>query len=145
MSYDSDKVQLGTTKSSFKTVDNVPGTLAAGTVVHSKSDGTYTVAIADGSAIGVSLGRGLSDIARTAVVRRGTGVPIKLTAAFDPTIGTQVNISDTTGLAIAAGAGATAVNATYATGRVGGTGQNKGLDEDGNAVGVALIDFPGGL
>jgi len=145
MSNQSDKIQLGSTQSSFKTVDNVNGTIAAGAVVHSKSDGTYTVAIADGVAIGVSLGRDLSDIGRTAVVRRGTGVPIRLTAAFDPTVGTQVNISDTTGLAIASGAGATAVNAVYATGRVGGTGVNNGLDEDGNAVGVAIIDFPGGL
>lgn len=145
MSYDSDKIQLGATKSSFKTVDNVKGSLAAGTLVRSKSDGTYTNAAADGAAIGVSLGKDLSDIGRTAVVRRGTGVPIKLTAEFDPTLGTQVNVSDTTGLAIASGAGATAINATYATGRVGGTGQNKGIDEDGNAVGVALIDFPGGV
>lgn len=145
MSYQSDKVQMGTTNSSFKTVDNVPGSIAAGKVVHSKSDGTYTVAIADGSAIGVSLGKDLSNIGRTAVVRRGTGVPILLTAAFDPTIGAQVHISDTTGLAIASGAGATGVNAVYATGRVGGTGVNNGIDEDGTAVGVALIDFPGGL
>jgi len=145
MSYQSDKIQLGTTQSSFRTIDNVPGTIAAGKVVHAKSDGTYTVAIADGAAIGVSVGKDLSDIARTAVCRRGTGVPILLTAAFDPTIGTQVNISDTTGLAIAAGAGATGVNAVYASGRQGGTGVNNGIDEDGNAVGVALIDFPGGL
>lgn len=145
MSYQSDKVQLGTTQSSFKTVDNVPGTIAAGKVVHSKSDGTYTLAVADGAAIGVSVGEDLSDIGRTSVCRRGTGVPILLTAAFDPTIGTQVNVSDTTGLAIAAGAGATGVNAVYASGRVGGTGVNNGVDEDGNAVGVAIIDFPGGL
>src|SRR6476660_1729849 len=122
MSYDSDKILLGTTKSSFKTVENVPGVLAAGTVVRSKSDGTFTNAAADGSAIGVSVGKDLSDISRTAVCKKGTGVPIKLTAAFDPTIGTQVHISDTTGLAIASGAGATGMNATYATGRVGGTG-----------------------
>lgn len=145
MSNQSTKVQLGTTNSSFKTVDNVPGAIDAGKVVHAKSDGTYTVAIADGAAIGVSIGRSLSDTSRTAVVRRGTGVPIRLTAAFDPTIGTQVNISDTTGIAIASGGGATAVNAVYASGRVGGTGVNNGLDEDGVAVGVALIDFPGGL
>ena len=145
MSNQSDKVQLGTTNSSFKTVDNVPGSIAAGKVIHAKSDGTFTLAAADGAAIGVSLGKDLSDTARTAVVRRGTGVPILLTADFDPVVGTQVNVSDTTGLAIAAGAGATGVNAVYASGRVGGTGQNKGLDEDGNAVGVALIDFPGGL
>jgi hypothetical protein len=145
MSYQSDKVQLGTTQSSFKTVDNVPGTIAAGKVVHAKSDGTYTTAIADGVGIGVSVGRDMSNIGRTAVCRRGIGVPVLLTAGLDPVIGTQVHIDDTLGVAKASGAGATAVNAVYASGRVGGSGQNKGLDEDGNAVGVALIDFPGGL
>ena len=87
----------------------------------------------------------MSNIGRTAVCRRGIGVPILLTAGLDPVIGTQVNIDDTLGVAKASGAGATAVNAVYASGRVGGSGQNKGIDEDGNAVGVALIDFPGGL
>jgi hypothetical protein len=145
MSYQSDKVQMGATSSSFKTVDNVPGAIAAGKVVHSKSDGTYTVAIADGVAIGVSLGRSLSDTNRTAVCRRGTGVPILLTSGLNPTIGTQVHIDDTLGIAKASGGGATGVNAVYATGRVGGSGQDKGIDEDGNAVGVAMIDFPGGL
>lgn len=145
MSNQSDKVQLGTTQSSFKSVDNVPGSIAAGKVVHSKADGTYTTAIADGVAIGVSVGKDMSNIGRTAVCRRGIGVPILLTAGLDPVIGTQVNIDDTLGVAKASGAGATAVNAVYASGRVGGSGQNKGIDEDGNAVGVALIDFPGGL
>lgn len=145
MSYQSTKVQLGTTNSSFKTVDNVPGVIAAGKVAHAKSDGTYTLAIADGVAVGVSLGRSLSDTSRSAICRRGTGVPILLTTGLDPVIGAQVNISDTTGIAAASGGGATAVNAVYASGRVGGTGVNNGLDEDGAAVGVAYIDFPGGL
>jgi hypothetical protein len=145
MSNQSDKVQLGTTQSSFKTVDNLAGTIAAGKVVHVKSDGTISLAVADGVAIGVSLGKDLSDTARTAIVRRGIGVPILLTTGLNPTIGTQVNIDDTLGIAKASGAGATGVNAVYASGRVGGSGVNAGIDEDGNAVGVALIDFPGGL
>lgn len=145
MSYQSDKVLLGTTQSSFRTIDNVPGVIPAGKIVHSKSDGTYTIAAADGSPVGVSVGRDLSGTSRTAVVRRGSGVPILLTAAFDPVIGAQVNVSDTTGIAIAAGAGATGLNAVYSSGRVGGTGVNGGIDEDNAAVGVALIDFPGGL
>lgn len=145
MSNQSTKIQLGTTQSSFKTVDNVPGVIAAGKVAHAKSDGTYTLAVADGVAVGVSLGRDLSDIGRSSIVRRGTGVPIILTAGLDPVIGAQVHIDDTLGIAKASGGGATGVNAIYATGRAGGTGVNNGLDEDGNAVGVAIIDFPGGL
>ncbi len=145
MSNQSDKIQMGATNSSFKNVDNVLAEIAAGTVVHGKSDGTFTAAIADGVPMGVSLGKDLSYTGRSAVCRRGTGVPILLTAGLNPTIGTQVHIDDTLGIAKASGGGATAVNAVYATGRVGGSGQNKGIDEDGNAVGVALIDFPGGL
>lgn len=145
MSNQSDKIQMGATNSSFKNVDNVLGSLVAGTLVHSKSDGTYTNAAADGTAIGISLGKDLSAIGRTAVCRRGVGVPLKLTDGFDPTIGAQVTIDDTTGLGKAAGSGVTGYNAVFATGRVGGTGQNKGIDEDGNAVGVALIDLPGGV
>lgn len=136
---------MGATGSSFKTVDNVPGTLVAGTLVHSKSDGTYTNAAADGVATGISLGRDLSDIARSAICRRGTQVPLKLTSGFNPTVGAQVTIDDVTGLGKAAGSGVTGYNAIFATGRVGGSGANNGIDEDGNAVGVALIDFPGGL
>ena len=64
-----------------------------------------------------------------------------MTAAFSPTIGAQVNISDTTGLAAAAGAGATGVNAVYVSGAL------TRINEDGTetAAGVALIDMPGGL
>lgn len=145
MSYQSDKVLLGSTQSTFKTVENVPGSISAGKVIHSKADGTFTVAAADGAAIGVSVGRSLSDIARTSVVKRGTRVPLRITDGFDPVIGTQVFISDTTGLGIATGAGATGVNAVYSGGREGGTGVNNGLDEDGSYVGVAYIDMPGGL
>jgi hypothetical protein len=58
---------------------------------------------------------------------------------FTPTLGAQVNISDTTGFGAAAGAGATGVNATYASGLL------TGIMEDGTEENVALIDMPGGL
>jgi|SRR6478752_4224336 len=145
MSYQSDKVLLGSIKSTFKTVDNVPGSISAGKVVHSKSDGTYTVAAADGAAIGISVGQSLSDIPRTSVCYRGKEVPLRLTDGFDPVIGAQVFVSDTTGLGIASGAGATGVNAFYETGRIGGTGVNNGIDEDGSSVGVAYVTMSGGL
>lgn len=145
MSYNSDKVQLGTTQSSFRTIENVPGDIAAGLCVHSKSDGTFTTALADGVGIGISAGKSLSDISRTAVVKRGTMVPLILTDGFNPTIGAQVTIDDVTGMGKAAGSGVTAYNAVFASGRVGGSGQNKGIQEDGTSVGVAYIDFPGGL
>jgi hypothetical protein len=140
MGHDASVVLLGSVKSSFKKVDNVPGTLAAGLAVRSKSDGTYTTATADGSTIGISLGKDLSNTGRMPVVREGIGVPILLTAAFTPTVGAQVAISNTTGMAITySGSGDAYVNASYASGVL------TGIDESGAEVDVALIDFPGGL
>ena len=142
MLHNANKVLMGSTRSSYKEVSNHIGSIEAGKVVRLKSDDTLSLAKADGELLGVSLGKDLSDIGRTAIVRKGLGVPMLLTAAFNPTVGAAVHISDTTGLAIAAGAGATQVNATYVTGRltVGGIG------EDGTeGKGVAIIDFPGGL
>jgi hypothetical protein len=139
MAHDATKVLLGTTTSSIKEVDNRKGTIAAGLIVRLKSDDTISIAAADGNPLGISLGRSLSDTARTAIARKGLRVPLVLTAAFTPTVGAQVNISDTTGKGIAAGAGATAMNATYASGLL------TGIDEDGADALVALIDMPGGL
>lgn len=133
-------IQLGTTQSSFKQVDNVsgdPATLAAGLVLHAKSDGTFTLAVADGAPVGVSLGRSLSATKHVPVVRRGIRVPVRLQSGFTtPTIGGAVSVHATSGMADATG---TAVNAVYSSGLM------TGKDEDGNSVNVALIDFPGGL
>lgn len=139
MGHDSTKVLLGATRSTMKVVTNAAGTIEAGKVVRQKSDGTLSLAKADGSLLGVSIGKELSDISRTAICRAGLQVPILLTAAFVPVLGAQVVISDTTGLAIAAGAGATAVNAVYASAVL------TGVKEDGTTADVALIDFAGGL
>ena len=147
MAHDTSKVLLGATQSSFKVVDNKNGSIPAGKIVRLKSDDTISIALADGSPLGISLGIDQSDIGRTAIVRKGTLVPVLLTAGFDPAIGAQVHIHDETGVAGAAGASHTGMNAVYATGRVGGTGVAGAISEDGtaNALGVALIDFPGGL
>lgn len=137
--HDATKVLLGSTKSSFKTIDNKKGTIQAGAAVRLKSDDTISLAAADGALLGISCGRDLSDIGRTCIVRRGTEVPILLTSGFTPVVGAQVHISDTTGLAIASGAGATGVNAVYRTAVL------TGVKEDTTTANVALIDFPGGL
>lgn len=139
MGHDATKVLLGTTQSSFKVVDNVPGTLAAGLVVCSKSDGTFTTASADGADVGVSLGRDLSDTSRTAVCREGLRVPVQK-GSGTPEVGAQVAISNTTGKTVDyTGSGDRYINAYYAA--VGLTG----IDEDGAEVDVSLIDYPGGL
>lgn len=137
--HDATKVLLGNTESSFKVVDNRAGAIDAGKIVRLKSDDTISIAAADGAPLGISLGKSLSNTSRTAIVRKGTRVPILLTAAFDPTIGAQVHVSDTTGIAAASGGGATGMNAVYASGRL------TGIDESGAEVGCALIDMPGGL
>lgn len=137
----SSAIYMGNTKSSFKKIDNWaadPATFLAGLCGHLKSDGTVSLTSADGSKIGISLGRSLSNISRTPFVREGTEVPILLANGFTPTIGAQVQISTTTGKAVSSG---TAVNAFYRTSTL------TAYDEDGTAItdGAALIDFPGGL
>lgn len=133
------QVLLGSTKSSFREIDNRAGVIPAGKIVRLKSDDTISIAAADGSPLGISVGRSLSDTSRTAICRKGDGVPLLLTAAFTPVIGAQVFISDTTGLGIASGAGATGMNAIYTSAVL------AGIDEDGVSQLVATIDMPGGL
>jgi hypothetical protein len=132
---------LGNVDTNIKEVINRsgdPATFLAGLCVHQKSDGTLSLAVADGSKIGISMGRSLSDTLRTAICVKGLRVPIRLTNSFTPTVGAQVQISATTGKAVSSG---TAVNAHYVTGVL------TCIDEDGNTVadGCALIDMPGGL
>lgn len=149
INHDPNKQLMGATGSSVKEVSNYKGSIEAGLAVRLKSDNTISVAAADGELLGISLGKDLSDIGRTAVCRKGLRVPVKLGSGFNPTIGAQVHISDTTGEAVTSGAGATGVNAVYATGRLGGSGQTGGVAEGASVptgtIGVALIDFPGGL
>jgi hypothetical protein len=137
--HDATKVLLGTTKDSFKVVDNKAGTLEAGVVACAKSDGTYTTASADGASVGVSLGKSLSDTDRFALVREGTGVPI-LKGTGTPVVGAQVAVSNTTGKTVDyTGSGNRYVNAYYR--EVGLTG----IKEDGTEADCSIIDFPGGL
>lgn len=133
------EVLMGSTTSNIREVTNKVGSIEAGIAVRLKSDGTISIAKADGELLGLSLGKDLSNTDKTAICRKGLRVPVKLTAAFNPTVGAVVSLSDTTGLAIASGVGATAVNAVYASGRI------VGKAEDGTEVGAALVDFPGGL
>ncbi len=142
MAHSATTVLMGSTQSGVKEVDNRAGTIAAGLAVRLKSDDTITTALADGSLLGISMGRSLSNTARTAIARKGLRIPVTLTNGFTPVIGAQVAISDTTGKAIAyTGSGDSYVNASYATSTL------TGIDEDGAALadGCALIDFPGGL
>lgn len=143
MSHDATKVLMGSTGSNVKEVSNHIGEIEAGKFVRLKSDDTLSIAQADGALLGVSLGKSLSDTARTAICRKGLRVPVLLTASFTPTVGAAVAVSDTTGLAKAyTGTGDRYVNAVYATTKL-STG---GIKEDGTTgADVALIDFPGGL
>lgn len=134
-------VYMGSTRSKVKEVINMagdPATFLAGLCVHQKSDGTISLAAADGSKMGISLGRDLSNTKRVPICTKGLEVPILLTNGFTPTVGAQVQISTTTGKAVSSG---TAVNAYYATSTL------TAYDEDGVAItdGAALINMPGGL
>ena len=141
MSHSASKVLMGMTRSSFRHADSKAGSIEAGKIVRLKSDGTISLAAADGSPLGISLGKDLSNAGFTSIVRSGLEVPVLLTSGFTPTVGAQVHISDTTGLAIASGAGATGMNAVYKTSKL------TAIKEDGTEVAdaVALIDMQGGL
>lgn len=141
MGHDATKVLMGTTRSSVKEVSSHLGsqtTFRAGLCVHLKSDDTLSLAVADGSKIGISLGKDLANAGRVAFVRKGLLVPVLLTNGLTPTIGAAVTISDTTGKAASSG---TATAAVYASSTL------TAIAEDGTteADGCALIDFPGGL
>lgn len=139
--HNASKVQMGTVLSSGPTNDNYagdPATFIAGLCVHLKSDGTLSLASADGSKLGISLGRSQSDTLRTSICRKGIKVPIQVANGFTPAVGAQVQISTTTGKAVASG---TAVNAVYRAISL------TGVTEDGTDLAdpIALIDYPGGL
>lgn len=147
--HDPTKVLLGTTQSSAKDVschDGDPATFQAGLVMRQKSDGTLSVAKADGGILGISLGKSLSDHKKTAVLRSGELVPIQLTddeAEYAYVVkGQSVWIDDVTGKANIEDDGdvtTTVSNATYVSGAL------DGVKEDGTTVKVALIDMTGGL
>ena len=140
MAHDANKVVLGATRNSFKVVSNRKGTIEAGLAVRLKNDNTISIAAADGSLLGVSLGKDLSDIGHTCVAREGLMVPVRVGAAV--TIGKQAAVHDTTALFYDEGtATTTAVNAYFKTARI----QNGGIKEDGTSVEIAFIDMVGGL
>ena len=141
MSHSATTIYMGAHKSNILESDNWigdPATFKAGLCCHLDDDGDLSLASADGSKIGISLGRSLSDHKRTTVARKGKGIPILLANGLTPVIGAQVQISTTTGTAVASG---TAVNAVYVSSTL------TAYDEDGVVIadGAALIDFIGGL
>lgn len=80
MSHDASKVLLGQTESSDKAGSEVfasnPATYLAGLAVRRASTGLLSVTKAAGSWVGISLGKSLSDVAKTAVLRAGSRVPV---------------------------------------------------------------------
>lgn len=141
MGHDATKLVMGGNRKSFKVVDNIKGDHEAGLLVRRTTAGLGSQAKSDGEAMGISFGKDLGGAGHSSICRAGLEVPILLTASFTPVKGTQVHISDTTGKAIASGAGATGVNAVYASGPL------TAVKEDGTEVanGAALIDYVGGL
>lgn len=141
--HDATKVQMGVPSSNHREVINKKGSIAAGLGVRQKSDGTISTALSDGSLLGISLGKDLSNTDRTSICSDGIGVPVKLKSGFtNPAIGAQVALDDTTGEAVAyTGSGNSYVNAIYATGAL------TMVAEDGTetATGAAKIDMQGGL
>lgn len=81
MSHDSDVILLGVTGSSDRVVtqENAdPASFPAGRAVRRTSAGALSLAVGDGSLIGVSLGVSLSDTKKTSVCRAGNDVPLEV-------------------------------------------------------------------
>lgn len=94
--HDPTQVLLGGTESSDRVItceNSDPASFPAGTAVRRKNDATLSVSSSDGSLIGVSLGRSLSDTKKTAVCRVGAKVPVLLT---DEGVLDSVKIGDIT-------------------------------------------------
>lgn len=134
------QVLMGSTNSSMRVALSRKGNIAAGLVARLKSDGSLSLAKADGSIVGVSLGGDLSNAGFTSFCEAGEEVPVQLASGFTPTKGAQVHISDTTGLAGPSGAGYTAVNAYYESAKLVGVPGIGTVNVD-----AALISFVGGL
>lgn len=101
--HDITKVAMGSTYSSDKAISEytgAPATYLAGLAVRRKSDNTLSVAVADGQWLGVSLGKSLSDISKTAVCRAGLRVPVLLEAK--PAYG-EVEITSYANLVVSSG------------------------------------------
>lgn len=139
MSHDATKVLLGTVgvsgaESSIESGD--PTTFTAGLAVRRSTTGDLS--LTSGNLIGVSLGIPLSDTTvETVVVRSGSKVPLLLTAGFTPVFGATVQVSATTGKAVASGVSTAAI---YVSSTL------SGIDPLTKAeVPVALINMVGGL
>lgn len=143
MSHSPTKVLLGSHGSSdfVSSCENGdPATFQAGLVVHLKSDKTLSLASADGSKIGVSMGVSLSDTSKTSVCRSGNFIPVQITdeTGFSYVApGKPLEVSATTGKAVSDG---------NATGAMFVSGPMKGIDPITKAeIDVALVDMAGGL
>lgn len=78
---DAAKVLLGSSLSSAKEIskfDSDPATYKAGLAVHLANTGALSLLKSAGQMIGVSMGKSLSDTKKTAVLRAGQSVPVKL-------------------------------------------------------------------
>ncbi len=146
MPHDAAKILLGTTPWSDKEITEFksdPANFAPGLAVRETESGDLSTRKSDGRFVGVSLGQAPKIEGCTAVLRRGSQVPIRLSDGFSPTVGAQVWIDDETGEATlpnGGGTSSTATNANYVTGTLVGVDN---LEDDG--IPVALIDMVGGL
>jgi len=109
--HDATKVLLGSTQSTAKSVSvysSDPATYIAGLAVsQSSTAGVLSLLKSDGVRIGISLGKSLSDTTKTAVVRSGEAVPLKLAlkrGSGNVTITNYTNLLTTTPDSVTIGA-----------------------------------------
>lgn len=106
--HDASKVLLGSALSSATVVshhDGDPASYKAGLAIRQKSDGTLSLLAADGSLIGVSVGRSLSATKKTSIIRKGLMVPLRATFPYGTvTISAYANLVSGTDDSITIGA-----------------------------------------
>lgn len=109
--HDSTKMLLGTTQSSYRpaisTFQSDPTTFKAGTACRLGSDSLLTFTKGANKWVGISLGRSLSDTAKTSVLRCGSRVPVLLELAparGNVTITSYANLVVTSGDIVTIGA-----------------------------------------
>lgn len=140
--HDADKVMLGASlvPAIHAAVESVPGSIKAGYAVRKNTTtGAYQVASSGaGPILGISMGKSPGNAGTFGLCHSSPKVALRIKSGFTPTVGTQVNIDNTTGEAAASGGGATAISAVYLS-------LKDGIDEEtGESVDVAIVDLTNG-
>lgn len=145
----SDRVKMGALKSSFKLVKSYKTdtgeVIDAGKFVFLKNDGTVTLTKGSNLALGVSLGKDMSNTGMISVVLEGIDVPVLVKSGATLAIGGQLAIETDTGLAVATGGAGTDYNGSYTSAKLASKGIAEDATSDVGTLDVVLVNIIGGV